>query len=260
MENRLNRFRIVTDGKKFKKVFDLDDPRPKGLPNGMIKNEDLEKIDAGSTFSFEGKKFFVLPCSLQEYIMEFMQRKTQIVYPKEAGYIILNLDISPGKKVGEAGTGTGALTAVFSRAVGDKGSVYTFEKRKDFEEIIRRNLEPCWEYDNIHFHNHPLQEAELPGDFDAFFIDMKYPWEVLNIVKDSLKPGGRLGLLLPTTNQVTRMISTLQAEGYFINEISEILRRGYKPNPERFRPEDVMTGHTGYLIFACKIKNSEEGS
>ncbi len=259
MEKRLNRFRIIADGKKFKKVFDLDDPKPKGLPNGMIKNEELEQIEVGNSFTLGGKRFFVLSCSLQEYIMEYMHRKTQIIYPKEAGYIILNLDIFPGKKVGEAGTGSGALTAILSRAVGEKGEVHTFERRSDFAEIIQQNLESCREFDNTVFHNKPLQEVELTPEFDAFFLDMKYPWEVLSVVDNALKPGGRLGFLLPTTNQVTRIISTLQASGYFINEISEIFRRGYKLNAERFRPEDVMTGHTGYLVFACKLINPEEG-
>jgi len=260
MKNRLSRFRIIDDGKKFKRVFDLDDPKPKGLPNGMIKNEELEEIEPGSSFTLGGKKFFVLSCTLKDYIMEYLHRKTQIIYPKEAGYILLNLDIFPGRKVGEAGTGSGALTAIFSRAVGERGEVFSFEKRDDFTEIIQKNLEVCREYENIKFFNRPLQEVDIPKDFDAFFLDMKFPWEVLPKVNSSLKPGGRLGLLLPTTNQVTRIISTLQASGYFIHEVSEIFRRSYKLNAERFRPEDVMTGHTGYLVFASKLKKTEEGS
>jgi len=258
LNTRLERFRVITDCKKFKKVFDLDDPRSKGLPNGMIKNEDLDNIQMGDSFSLGSKKYLVLPCSLQDYIMEYMERKTQIIYPKDAGYITLNLDLAPGQKVGEAGTGSGALTAIFSRAVGPEGLVYTYERRPDFADMILRNLEGCQAYDNILFHNQALEKEELPEGLDAFFLDMKSPWEILPQVDQALKPGGRIGFLLPTTNQVTRIISILQSSGYFIQEVAEILRRGYKPNPERLRPQDVMTAHTGYLIFACRLKKRKE--
>jgi tRNA (adenine57-N1/adenine58-N1)-methyltransferase len=34
--------------------------------------------------------------------------------------------------------------------------------------------------------------------------------------------------------------------------VVELMLRYYKTEPNRIRPEDVMIGHTGYLIFAVK--------
>jgi hypothetical protein len=36
-------------------------------------------------------------------------------------------------------------------------------------------------------------------------------------------------------------------------EIAEIMLRLYKTTPERVRPLDRMTAHTGYLVFARKV-------
>lgn len=46
-----------------------------------------------------------------------IRRDTQIIYPKDAGYILLRLDIFPGKKVGEAGTGSAGLTLIMARTM-----------------------------------------------------------------------------------------------------------------------------------------------
>jgi tRNA (adenine57-N1/adenine58-N1)-methyltransferase len=67
-----------------------------------------------------------------------------------------------------------------------------------------------------------------------------------------LKPSAPVGFLLPTANQVQELLKVLP--DYFGDiEILEILTRYYKVNPERFRPEDTMVGHTAYLLFAKKL-------
>lgn len=89
---------------------------------------------------------------------------------------------------------------------------------------------------------------------DAFFLDVRKPWEVLEEVRKALKPAGHLGILVPTTNQVSESLAALEENGFYISEVSEILLRKYKLNPQRLRPEDLMVGHTGYLIFARKLE------
>jgi hypothetical protein len=37
-------------------------------------------------------------------------------------------------------------------------------------------------------------------------------------------------------------------------EVEENLLRRYKAIPGRLRPQDVMVGHTGYLIFARNVE------
>ncbi len=66
-----------------------------------------------------------------------------------------------------------------------------------------------------------------------------------------LKNGKKIGLLVPTTNQVSEILKIMEKNFYNIS-VKEILVRNYKTNPERIRPEDRMIAHTGYLIFANK--------
>jgi tRNA (adenine57-N1/adenine58-N1)-methyltransferase len=39
-------------------------------------------------------------------------------------------------------------------------------------------------------------------------------------------------------------------------EVSELLLRHYKPNPDRLRPEDRMVAHTAFLLFARKQRRA----
>lgn len=243
---------VITDRKKFKKVFDLNNESIQ-LPSGYIKSDELRNMEKGSVFELNGKEYLLLGCDLEDYVMKKLTRKTQIIYPKEAGYILLKMDIFPGKFVGEAGTGSGALTSIFSRAVGKEGKVYTFEKREDFEKTISKNLSGSRVFDNVEQKTVTLEEAMLDVELDAFFLDLREPWTVIDSVYNLLKPSGNLGIFIPTTNQVEDTLKVLEKERFYLDEVTEIMLRNYKTNPHRLRPEDTMIGHTGYLIFARKI-------
>jgi tRNA (adenine57-N1/adenine58-N1)-methyltransferase len=77
----------------------------------------------------KGASFFILKPNIYDFIKN-VERQTQIIYPKDIGYILLKLGVGPGKKVLECGTGSGALTSAFAYAVGDEGRVITYEKEE----------------------------------------------------------------------------------------------------------------------------------
>lgn len=81
---------------------------------------------------------------------------------------------------------------------------------------------------------------------------LESPGFIWKNVKSALKRGSPIGFLLPTTNQVSRILESLSYHGFIQPEVKEILLRNYKPVPDRLRPEDRMVAHTGYLIFARK--------
>lgn len=245
---------VITDGNKFRKVIDINSAQKVQLPNGEIQGEELKEIKPGQCFEVNNKPYYALACDLYDYIMYKLTRRTQIVYPKEAAYILVRLDVSPGKRIGEAGTGSGALTAYLSRAVGKEGMVYSYEQRREFVELSQKNLSKCTEFDNVLIHNKPLEEGIEERDLDAFFLDVREPWEVLEPVRKALKPSGNLGIIVPTTNQVSQVLESLEKSNFFISEVTEIIMREFKINAHRLRPKDIMVGHTGYLIFAKKIE------
>ena len=79
---------------------------------------------------------------------------------------------------------------------------------------------------------------------------VKTPWEYLDQLIETVKSGSSVGFLLPTTNQVSTLLSHMEKKGFLAIEVLEILIRKYKPIPERLRPQDRMVAHTGYLVFS----------
>jgi tRNA (adenine57-N1/adenine58-N1)-methyltransferase len=165
----------------------------------------------------------------------------------------MRVDIAPGKRVGEAGTGSGAMTAIFSRLVGREGRVYTYEHDIGLVNHARRNLRLDEGDTNIVIRHKPIDEGIEELDLDAFVLDVREPWKVIWPVYDALKPGGHLCILMPTTNQVSRTLQFLLSYDIWVTEIAEIMLRTYKNVPARLRPSDRMVGHTAFLIFGRKL-------
>lgn len=91
--------------------------------------------------SHRGETFTALKPDINDIIAK-MRRGPQIVHPKDAGIIIAYAGISPGDTVIEAGgAGSGALTIFLANAVGPTGKVISYEVRKDFYEIAKKNVE-----------------------------------------------------------------------------------------------------------------------
>jgi len=93
---------------------------------------------------------------------------------------------------------------------------------------------------------------------DAIFLDVPNPWDYIRQVRAALKPGGFFCNLVPTFNQVEKLLYSLRRENFAFIEVCELLMRYYKPEPTRLRPTDRMIAHTGYLIFARRIEPSED--
>ena len=203
-----------------------------------------------------GKPFLVLEPSTHDLI-KHVRRETQIVYPKEAGYILLKMNLYGGRRVIEAGSGSGGLTLVLARAVAPEGRVYSYENRPELQRNASRNIERAGLSQYVEFKTRDIVEGFDESDVDALFLDVRTPWDYLAQARQALKGGGFFGSLVPTTNQVSDLIAGLEHHRFGDIEVAEILLREYKPVAERLRPADTMVGHTGYLIFARKIDVEE---
>jgi tRNA (adenine57-N1/adenine58-N1)-methyltransferase len=93
----------------------------------------------------------------------------------------------------------------------------------------------------------------------SLFLDLPNPYDYLPQVRAALSPGGFLGAILPTTNQVSLLLSALERNQFAFVEVCEISLRYYKPIAERLRPTDRMVAHTGFLIFARPVIEPENG-
>lgn len=220
---------------------------------GIVKHNDLIDTPWGSQiFSHTGSPFFLLQPMLGD-ILTNLKRNTQILYPKDIGFLLVNMGIGPGKRVLEAGTGSGSMTIALAYTVGKDGKVYTFERRPEFQALATKNLTRLGLEDRVEFKLGDIEAGFEERDVDAVFLDVVNPYDYIAQVRECLLPGGFFGSLVPTMNQAARLIKSLQRNQFAFIEMTEILMRYFKPEPSRIRPTDRMVAHTGYLVFGRKI-------
>lgn len=226
---------------------------------GVVKHDELIGKTWGSQIcSHNGSPFFLLQPSVQD-ILKNTKRATQIMYPKEIGYILLQMGIIPGSKVIEAGTGSGSFTTALALYTGEKGKIFSYEIKSDTQDIAKKSLEKLGLANRVEF---KVKDIALGFDeigVDAIFLDIANAYDFISTVKRSLKSGGYFGCILPTTNQVVKLLTELRRNDFAFIDVCDISLKYYKAEPLRFRPADRMIAHTGYLIFARSVtidKNS----
>ena len=223
---------------------------------GWINHDDLVGLPEGSVVSTTaGLKFTAFKPLLADFVLS-MPRGATIVYPKDAAMIVGIADIYPGAKVLEAGVGSGALTLSLLRAVGEKGSVHSVERRAEFAENARANVEQ-------YFGGLPqqwtltvgdLQEQEVDATFDRVVLDMLAPWECVATAAEALRPGGVFLAYVATTTQLSATAEALKSDGRFTEpESSETIVRGWHHEGLAVRPQQRMIGHTGFLIMSRRM-------
>jgi len=161
-------------------------------------------------------------------------------------------------RVLEAGTGSGALSAAFSYALGKDGRLFTYEARPEMQTLAIKNLTRLGLQDRVDFKLRNIADGFDERGVDALFLDVPNPHDYIPQVKEALKMGGFFGSILPTTNQVSVLLRELRRSQFAFIEVCEIVMRYFKPEPDRFRPTDRMVAHTGYLIFARPVILVEE--
>ena len=214
-----------------------------GQPDGLVVT------------SSGGVDYLVLRPLLADHVVS-MPRGAAVVYPKDAAQIVTLADIFPGAHVVEAGVGSGALTCSLLRAVGIAGVVSSYERREDFAEIARDNVNgffagahPAWRLTVG-----DLATDLVEHDVDRVILDMLAPWECVPGVATALVSGGLVCAYVATTTQLSRFVETVRAQGGFTEPESwESLVRGWHVEGLAVRPEHRMNGHTGFLVTARRL-------
>lgn len=221
---------------------------------GILQHDDLiGQLWGTQVFSHTGAPFFLLQPSLADLLID-LPRTTQILYPKDIGFILVTMGIGPGQIVMEAGTGSGAMTTALAFAVGSEGRVISYEVKPDVQNLARKNLTRFGLASHVDFKLRDIQEGFDETEADSFFLDVPNPYDYTSQVRTALKPGGFLCCLLPTFNQVEKTLQALRMDNFAFTEVCEILLRYYQPEPSKLRPTDRMVAHTGFLVFARRIE------
>jgi tRNA (adenine57-N1/adenine58-N1)-methyltransferase len=206
-----------------------------------------------------GHEYLALRPLLRDFVMS-MPRGAAIVYPKDAAQIIAQADVFPGSVVVEAGVGSGALALSLLRAIGDDGRLVSFERRAEFADVARANVETFlgrvpenWSVvvgDLVA----ELTDAVAPASVDRVVLDMLAPWECIDVVADALTPGGVVLCYVATATQLSRVAEYIRATGLFTEpDANETMVRGWHVEGLAVRPDHRMVAHTGFLIWARRL-------
>jgi tRNA (adenine57-N1/adenine58-N1)-methyltransferase len=240
---------LLIDAKNKPFIFRLQDGLELQTHRGVVRHADLIGAAWGARVtSHLGQPFHLLSPSLHDLLL-CLPRQSQIVFPKEIGYLLLRLSVGPGAQVIEAGTGSGAMTLALAWAVGPEGHVFSYDRRGDMQELALRNLARIGLEARVTFRQRPIEDGFAEHSVDALFLDLPEPHLVLPQVRQALRAGSPFGAILPTMNQIASLLSAMEANEFAFTEVCEILLRFYKTVPQRLRPLDRMVAHTGYLVF-----------
>ncbi len=250
---------------------------------GAIEHNDLIGAPEGVVVtSSSGTAYLALRPLLVDFVLS-MPRGAQVIYPKDAAQIVAFGDIFPGARVLEAGAGSGALTCSLLRAVGERGSVVSYERRDDFAQVAAANVgaffgqtPDTWTLrvgdvaeigaltpavDHIVTGESVAggqasrsSRAPMAEEFDRVVLDLLAPWEIVPEVAKVLTPGGVLVLYVATTTQLSAAVEALREHGGFTEPRSwESLVRDWHVDGLAVRPDHRMIAHTAFLITARRL-------
>jgi tRNA (adenine57-N1/adenine58-N1)-methyltransferase len=221
---------------------------------GIIDISSIIGLEYGKTIKTSlDKKIHLIEPTIYDYVMK-SERSTQIIYPKDLGYIAIRCGIQNGSKVLEIGTGSGALTTYLASIVKPNGHIYTYDINPEFMKIARKNLIKANMYEYVTMREYDIRNGIDLQDFDAAIIDLGDPWTIAENVYKLLKGSGTFLAICPTMNQAEKTAISLKDNCYTDIECVEILIRNIEAREGMTRPSMRMVGHTTYLIFARKIQ------
>ncbi|MBN1800915.1 MAG: tRNA (adenine-N1)-methyltransferase [Candidatus Lokiarchaeota archaeon] len=229
---------------------------------GIIEYDDLIGKSFGSViyskpYEHQGHKFYVLKPLPSDYVV-YMARKTQIIYPEDAGMILIYSGIGPGSVVIEAGAGSGALSCILGNFVRPNGRVFSYDIREKSIKRAKKNVEKAGLKDIV-----TVQYGDILNDtlnhvnVDSIVLDMPQPWEVIEKVKEYLKLSGVLVSFSPTIEQVKKTTFALRDNGFIEINTYELMKRSLQVKENATRPEVRMIGHTGYITFGRHVYDED---
>jgi tRNA (adenine57-N1/adenine58-N1)-methyltransferase catalytic subunit len=218
-------------------------------------NELISQPEGIVVRSTGGTTFLAMRPLLYEFTVT-MPRGAAVIYPKDAAQVLMSADIFPGARVLEAGAGSGALTCTLLRAIGPSGHLTSYERREDFANLARRNVENFFgaSPQNWDLRVGDVVEALSEEPLDRVVLDMLAPWDCVSAVADVLVPGGVFCAYVTTTTQLAQTVETLRVHtGFTEPEATESLIRAWHVEGLAVRPRHNMVGHTGFVITSRRM-------
>ena len=188
-----------------------------------------------------------------------LERKAQIVIPKDAARIVFETGLRSGDRVVEAGVGSGSLTLALAHRVSPGGRVIALDQREDHLAVGRRNVERAGLAEAVDFRLADIRKGVPERDLDAAVLDIPDPEIAIPALAASLRPGAAIAVYTPHITQAEKAVTALRETGFWDLRTLELLERTWTFQAQGARPDFEMLGHTGFLTFARRGGSIQSG-
>ncbi|KAL0961482.1 hypothetical protein HGRIS_006424 [Hohenbuehelia grisea] len=203
---------------------------------GYYLHDDLIGVPYGSKVASRNKKGFIhVLRPTPELWTQALPHRTQILYLADIAFVTSHLDIRPGSRVVEAGTGSGSFSHSVARTVGPKGHLFSFEFHhtrflKATDEFTRHGLMPGTV---TLAHRNVCKDGfdpSLNDSVDSVFLDLPMPWDAVPYAKAALRKDriSRICCFSPCMEQVLRTVIALNDAGFSEITMYETLTRPHE--------------------------------
>lgn len=237
---------MTKQGKKFY-VRDLN--KDFHTQYGFVKAKELKKKEGSKLKTNTKKELSIFSPSFSD-IYRKIKRDAQIIPLKDVGLIIAETGINKNSKIVDAGSGSGALACFLAHLCKE---VVTYEIRKDFIEIVKKNIE-FLNLKNIKIKNKDVYSRIDEKDVDLIVLDLPEPWKAIENAKKALKIGGFLVSYSPSIPQTMDFVNEIHRNKGFVHvKTSEIIEREWEVEERKVRPKSRGIGHSGLISFCRRI-------
>jgi len=238
---------LVGPGTYLVKISD----RKLSTEHGTIDLFELEGKKFGDKIkAHTGKEFMIVKPNVIDVLMRKAKRLPQIVTPKDVSMILAYTGVSPDSLIVDAGSGSGFLI-IFLANYCREGKIVTYEKRHDFCEVAKKNVELVG-LKNVTVKEKDITKGIDEEDVDLLTLDMEDAEKVVEKTFNVLKPGGWLVVYSPHIGQVINVREKIEKLNFTQVKTIENIYREWRVGKHTL-PEVSGVMHTGWLTFARKV-------
>ncbi|MCL4342801.1 MAG: methyltransferase domain-containing protein [Candidatus Thermoplasmatota archaeon] len=225
--------------------------------NSVVKFQDRSVSLAGNKvytpgdqIMVDGERFDVLIPNAAN-IPELFRRNTQVIHPSDYAYMIFRSGITMNSRVLESGVGAGSLSAAILWVLSG-GELVSVDNNPESLKNARDNVSPFFQERKWTLVEGDVRALNVPGQFDAVFLDIPDPWNALGNLSGYMKRGSTIITYSPNFNQVEDTVSVMEESGYLHLETCELIKRNILVRKGHTRPDNRMVGHTGFITVAIR--------
>ncbi|KAH8914968.1 tRNA methyltransferase complex GCD14 subunit [Atractiella rhizophila] len=150
---------------------------------------------------------------------ESLTHRTQILYLPDISFITAYLDIKPGSRVIEAGTGSGSFSHALANVIGEKGKLHTFEFHHERYQAAMKEFERHGLNQILLEHRNVCKDGfGIIEQVTAVFLDLPSPWDAIPAAREAFRVRhdvlGRICCFSPCIEQVLKTVTTLSDNGF----------------------------------------------